>query len=119
MSDDVLNFGNESWDQAKSCILSTLRQHHQALHGNGKPGVMMEVSDIKLLIGDVLGQLKGIMLALKLAAWIISICILVIGVWLTSLEVRHMLKIGGNDPGSVIQLPQQPSPAKDSVVEPH
>jgi len=47
VSDDLLEFGDESWEEAKGTVLTTLRSLHRDLNGNGKQGIKADMTEVK------------------------------------------------------------------------
>ena len=44
---DLLEFGDESWDEAKGLIFSTVKRVHNDIYGNGKPGIKADMEEVK------------------------------------------------------------------------
>ena len=97
MGDNSLDFGDGSWEEAGATVRSNLQHHHLVLYGNGKDGLISESEQVR-------GMIKAIVGIGKLIAWMIGIGLVLFGLWLTSLEVRHRIQIGKDPQASTSQI---------------
>jgi hypothetical protein len=113
MSDD-LNFGDQSWNQAKGTVFTELINLHEAIDGgDGKPGVKQEIVGINTRLSKMEVTTEVSLKWIKAIAAALALIISAATFYISTLEVRHRVP-----PGFVTHAAGSPSQSAAKTTTP-
>ncbi len=89
MSDDLLEFGDESWEQAKGTTLSTLRSLYRDMNGNGKQGIKADMNEVRQDLVEIKAYGRATAFWGKVLAGMLGLGLTLGGIYIAYFEAHH------------------------------